>query len=616
MREIVGERIARARAELEQRGCTTGERLPSEITASWSRCLAAGLDPLRPPRMQVVEEAVLRRERERHDHVARLAMAEMRSLYHQISGSNYVIAFAAPAGMLLESLTDPTFLPTAKQSGIRPGALWTEATRGTNALGTVIEIRRTLTVHGGEHFFRQFGGLTCAAAPVFGPDAELAGVLDASSDCRSRQQHTQALVAMAVTQIENGLFRAHHSASLILAFHSRSEYLHTSSAGLLAIGPDGTLLGANAPARLMLQGLPALPGRRFDEVFRSRFEALLEGDRGQQQMLLRDRVGSTFVAVFENLRPARIFTMPTRRPQPAAQRPPFVARDPAVADAVRQVEAAARCRWPILIRGETGTGKEELARHAHRVSGRQGEFVPVNCAAIPETLIESELFGHAEGAFTGARRRGAAGLVLQADGGTLFLDEIGDMRADVQAVLLRLLDDWMVRPVGGARSRQVDVLLITATNANLAQRMAEGTFRADLFYRLGIADVCLPPLARRTDFQEILLAMLRDIAPEAEISPEVPDYLATLTWPGNIRELRNVLGRLTLARPDGAIDLATVTRLLGEVRPAVRHVEEGLRQSARSRIVAVYGQEGGNVSRVARRLGVSRNTIYRAMRRD
>ena len=188
------ERLSRARTVLERRGAAPEALLPDEISASWRRCLAAGLDPARPPPMRVLDPSSLRGQRERHEFVARLALAEMRSLNHQIAGTNHLIAFAAPDGMLLETLADPTFLPTARSSGIRPGGLWDEGARGTNALGTVATIGKPLTVHGGEHFFRQFAGLTCTAAPVFGPDAALAGILDASSDCRSRQTHTQALV--------------------------------------------------------------------------------------------------------------------------------------------------------------------------------------------------------------------------------------------------------------------------------------------------------------------------------------------------------------------------------------------------------------------------------------
>ena len=190
----------------------------------------------------------------------------------------------------------------------------------------------------------------------------------------------------------------------------------------------------------------------------------------RERQRLQDEVGSSFIATIEhpNVSPMlRAVTRP-RVATPPVTPTPFISVDPVVARIVQQTEAAAQRKMPILIRGETGTGKEQLARHAHAASGRSGSFVAVNCAALPESLIEAELFGYGEGAFTGARKGGSSGLVKEADGGTLFLDEIGDMPVTLQAVLLRFLDDWTVRPVGGAK-RQVDVLLISATNADLSE---------------------------------------------------------------------------------------------------------------------------------------------------
>jgi transcriptional regulator of acetoin/glycerol metabolism len=606
--------LARARAELEGRGIVSDALLIPEISASWERCLAAGLDPRQLPPMQAADPALLREARERYDFIRRLALAEMHSLFHQIAGTNYLIAFAAPDGMLLETLADRTFLATARKSGICPGGLWGEPVRGTNALGTVAATGKPVTVHRAEHFFRQFGDLTCTAAPVFGPDAQLAGVLDASSDCRSRQQHTRALVSTAATHIENSLFREHHRANIVFAFHSRAEYLRTPSAGLIAISPDGTVLGSNAQARFLLQGLPVLAGHRFEELFRTSFPALIERAHSQDRLSLKDVVGSAFVAAAENLASPRpiSFSSVARRLQPR-----FVANDPAVAAVVRRVEQAAARRLPILICGATGTGKEGLARHAHAASGCSGAFVPVNCAAMPKSLIESELFGHSEGAFTGARRHGAKGLVEEADRGTLFLDEIGDMPLDLQAVLLRLLDDWTVRPLGSGRARQVDVLLVTATNADLQPRVAAGLFRADLLYRLNTVEVHLPPLADRTDFAELVGALLSDCAPGSIVLPEALEYLERLQWRGNIRELRNTLVRLTLGASTREIDLGTVMRTAGSsVARAGASAGTSLRASMRARIIAMYRDEENNVSRTARRLGVSRNTIYRAIRDD
>src|SRR6185437_13052131 len=231
------------------------------------------------------------------------------------------------------------------------------------------------------------------------------------------------------------------------------------------------------------------------DIFRTRFSSFMDEGRLRERQRLQDEVGSSFIATIEhpNVSPMLRAVAKPRITTPPVTPTPFISVDPVVARIVRQTEAAAQRKMPILIRGETGTGKEQLARHAHAASGRSGSFVAVNCAALPESLIEAELFGYGEGAFTGARKGGSSGLVKEADGGTLFLDEIGDMPVTLQAVLLRLLDDWTVRPIGGTRSK-VDVFLISATNARLDKAIAEARFRSDLLYRLNTLEVNLPPL--------------------------------------------------------------------------------------------------------------------------
>jgi len=245
-------------------------------------------------------------------------------------------------------------------------------------------------------------------------------VLDASSDCASRQSHTRVLVEMSATQIENGLFRERHWRDTVVAFHHRNEFLHTLSVGLLALDESGSILAANQAARASLHGLPLSPGQPFSEVFRTRISDFIGESRRSERQRLQDVVGSTYVARVESPQVSPMLrAVSTPRPRAERAHPTeFVAIDPTVAAIVRQTEAAARRKMPILIRGETGTGKEQLARHAHRASGRTGAFVAINCAALPESLVESELFGYSEGAFTGARKGGAVGLFRQADGGT------------------------------------------------------------------------------------------------------------------------------------------------------------------------------------------------------
>jgi transcriptional regulator of acetoin/glycerol metabolism len=609
------ERLGRARTVLERRLMIPVDLLSSEIAASWTRCLESGLDPGHPPQINQIEDAELRRTRDSAGVLRPLVLAEMETLYDQISGSNFMIAFALTSGVILDTIADRTFNPVARTTNIQPGGLWSELGCGTNALGSAAATQRAITVHGGEHFFSRYGKLTCTAAPVFGPDGAVAGVLDASSDCSSRQQHTRALVSMAATQIENGLFREHHRGAMLVAFHNRAEYLHTLSAGLMALDAEGTVLNMNQRARLFLQGLPTDSGRRFRDIFRTEFGDFIDSGKRDQRARLQDRVGSVFIASIETLQPlARTAPMPApTAPLPTKPSAGFVALDPVVMKAMRHVEAAAKRRLPILIRGETGTGKEQLARHAHANSGRRGAFVPVNCGALPESLIEAELFGHADGAFTGARRGGAVGLVAQADRGTLFLDEIGDMPLPLQTVLLRLLDDWMVRPVGGGATRAVDVLLVAATNVDLANHVAQGRFRADLYYRLDTIEAILPPLRDRADFAAIVAHLLETISPGKKIEDPALAFLGAQAWPGNIRELRNLLTRLTLTQEGDMVSLASVEAGIGR---APQTAAPRLKDQTTDHIVTTHRECGGNLSATARRLGVSRNTIYRALARQ
>jgi len=618
-----GRRVDNAWMTLEQRGTPPAETLSADIYDSWMRCISFGLDTLRPPSPEFVSPAILRQEQQRCSLVRGLALAEMHTLHQQIAGSNFMIAFANADGLLLDIISDPSFNEASHAASIRPGTIWKESICGTNGLGTAAHLKRAIVVHGREHFFSRYNNLTCIAAPIFAPDGELTGILDASSDCMSRQAHTQALVAMAATQIENGLFREHHRGNILIAFHNRGEYLHTLSAGLLAVDNEGRILAANRAAGILLHGLPASPGRRFADVFRTKFSTFVDEGRRKERQRLEDEVGSQFVSTIENTRQFPMIQGISRPPPPAPKQvaTQFVSADPTIAGVVRRLESAAVRKMPILIRGETGTGKEQLARHAHAASGRRGAFVPVNCAALPDSLIEAELFGYADGAFTGAKKGGAEGLFREADGGTLFLDEIGDMPVTLQAVLLRFLDDWTVRPVGGAK-RLVDVLLVSATNANLDDSIARGRFRSDLLFRLNTLEVTLPPLRERSDFAEIARHLIEKIDPSADLTESAIDRLAELHWDGNIRELRNVLSRLSLAERGNLIDETAVETAVGNSsgeRPLRKastdwDLKHDLHEIQRAHVLTAYAETGNNISKTARRLGVSRNTIYRALR--
>jgi Transcriptional activator of acetoin/glycerol metabolism len=626
-----------------ERGALSAD-LRSSVAASWQRSKnhRITIDRARAP---LVADAELFRHRSKHAslrHAARCALENSKTF---LSDANSIMILTDPTGLIIDTQGDDRVIDAGRTVHLEHGGRWSEADIGTNAIGAAIAESKPVQIRGAEHFCTKVQRWTCAAVPVHDPtDGELLGIVDISGPAStfnpqslalavSVGHHVESVLAQSVRQDREQLlchFLAGRSQWLndeCIVLDRRGVILHATERALSALQHNRRGIDDGAPTRF-LKTLPfdEWPAKLKDLLPNASFDLVENETSGigaimvlhaRRRVPIADR-GLQKLKPASERREAVSFSHPRKDLTPGPQHPEneaasttsgFVARDPTVRAIVRQVETAAARKMPILIRGETGTGKEQLARHAHAASGRTGAFVPVNCAALPESLIEAELFGYAEGAFTGARRGGATGLVKEADGGTLFLDEIGDMPVALQAVLLRLLDDWTVRPVGGVRAK-VDVFLVSATNASLDTAIAEGRFRADLLYRLNTLEVTLPRLRDRIDFDAIVHHLLGAIDPNCEITSATIARLAVRPWPGNIRELRNMLARFSLATADGCIDEAGVEAMSNQVPPAT---PGSLHDIQRARILVVYAETAGNISETARRLGVSRNTIYRAL---
>ena len=619
--------LAHARAIRARRVSLPPEGTPNTVILdSWARCHEAGLVAMQPVAVPVIDAAELALRRERSAFVRRLAQAELETLSRQIAGSNFLLAFADHEGVILDLYADNRFSMSGSGAGIVPGSCWRESVAGTNGLGTALVTGECVAVTGMEHYFMQLGDISCTAAPVRDAHDVVVGVLDASSYYESRQRHTQALVRMAATHIENGLLGYQMRRHWLLAVHPRAEYLGTLSTGLLAFDDEGQLAAVNQAGRNLLSGLETRRGTRFEELFGHAIELALARLQAGEEVRLRDAMGSALVARLVG-RPPAAPSPPVQRPSPGvqpprpasaprgdgAENPPFLADDPAVAAACRLVEDAVRLGVPVLLHGETGTGKELLARHAHASSGRGGAFVAINCAALPAELFEAELFGYVSGAFTGARREGSAGLLVAADGGTLLLDELRDLPLPMQAALLRFLDDRLVRPVGGQAERRVDVQLLAATHGDLDEAVRARAFRSDLLHRLNTVCVVLPPLRCRRDLPEAARWMLRQIDPALGFDDDALPCLIGHDWPGNFRELRAVLTRALLQRPVARRGQSLSRLDLAAVLPTAPHVAatSQLQRSAAEQVQREFERCGRSVSRTARALGVSRTTVYR-----
>ncbi|NJD33974.1 MAG: sigma-54-dependent Fis family transcriptional regulator [Betaproteobacteria bacterium] len=667
---------AKAHDMLNDSGTVPSGLLPSAIEMSWERCLGYGLDNEQRSEFDPLGRVLLIEEMEKSRHLLTHAQPVMDVLFEQIVDTQNVVVLANNAGYILHSCGDPDFLTRAEKVALAPGVEWSEANRGTNAIGTAIAMKAPVVVDGSQHFLTANRFLTCSASPIYDPYGQLSGILDVSGDHLSSNRHTMALVRMSVQMIENRMFASTFTEMLTLRFHARPEFVGTLCEGMAAFAEDGTLLSANRNACFQFgQNLEQLRGANFSTLFGQPISRLLDHllVRPQDAMTLTLSSGVR-VQARADFRPVHL----RRHSRLAIQNEPATSRASAGSEVSGQsVSAPARqgcpMEWlqtgdpqidavigkvkkvigrdiPILIQGETGTGKELLANAIHCASPRATKpFIAVNCAAIPEGLIESELFGYEDGAFTGARRKGSLGRILQADGGTLFLDEIGDMPLSLQARLLRVLQERVVVPLGGAKSYPVNIAVICATHRRIRESVSSGQFREDLYFRLNGLTVMLPPLRARTDIDALVGSLLRELggANPPSLDPEVLELFRRHPWPGNVRQLSNLLrtavimaeGEPTIRRdhlPDDFIEdvgpqLVSMTppepvpaplTVPVAVSPAptslasAEPAEAGtgrLQDLALQAIRDALTRNGGNISGAARELGVSRSTLYRKL---
>jgi transcriptional regulator of acetoin/glycerol metabolism len=624
------------------------DNMPVIIESSHQRSLSYGLCPGARPDFSPLARndlsMLIEQNRLLHTH----AVPAMETLYQQIINTHNMVILTDAKGVIVHSLGDDDFLEKASRVALQPGVAWSEESKGTNAIGTAIAEQTATLVHADQHYLQANHFLTCSAAPISDHQGKVVGVLDVSGDQRSFHKHTMALVRMSALMIENQLFSASFEDSITLHFHARPEFIGTLMEGIASFTPGGRFLSANRNGLFQLGlSFSALQSHTFSSLFGMPVSAMFDHYRtaapgllnlcmhsgvrvyGRALLLLRNEVQALSG---NNERTSSAATHASQAAQVANARRLSGLRylntgDPQLEQVINKVNKVLGRDIPILVMGETGTGKELLAQAIHNDSPRaMGPFVAVNCASIPETLIESELFGYEDGAFTGARKKGSIGKILAANGGTLFLDEIGDMPFGLQARLLRVLQERMVTPLGSGKSIPVNVELICATNHNLRDRIARGLFREDLYYRLNGLVVKLPPLRERTDLEIVVKKILATESNGGRytVSAEVLFMFMRHKWPGNFRQLTNLLRTAIIMAgdeyeiglrhmPDDFLDDIDMYPAVDKGVNADKMIAAGanLEEMEHSVIVKSLEAHGGNVSATARALGVSRNTIYR-----
>lgn len=634
-------------------------RVRPEILDSWSRCYSFGVDPYDGTSHLLLEQDELEVLLDKHRELIEVARPFMVKLYEFVAGSGFIVFLADEHGYMMEVMGDYDILENARKVNLSKGYGWMEKEVGTNGIGTCLALGRPCQVSGQEHYCQKIHSWTCSAAPIIDEAGKVLGALQMSGPSEGAHLHTLGMVVAAVEAISDQMRIKKQNRELTVLNNSLNDILQTMSDGAALIDLDGIIRQINPVAEYMLgkdvrgKSIHDIFGRsgKVDQMLAESkaftdIEIMVDGPRGRLHCLatgkpIKDESGRVNGAV--------LFVNPINKVKKLVNRlsgaqatfyfKDIIGSGPKFMHAIQIGLQAASTTSTVLIQGESGTGKELFAQAIHNQSPRRnGPFIALNSAVLPRELIASELFGYAEGAFTGAARGGRPGKFELATGGTLFLDEIGDMPLEQQASLLRVLQDKKITRVGGEKVIPVDVRVICATNKNLQEEIKKNNFRQDLFYRLNVILISIPPLRERREdigllFNHFLDKISKKMGVEIHyIEPGILEYLQNYNWPGNVRELENVAEKMIALSGGSEIrleylpeeitsccvprdrrheaassDIDDVTELrTTRARPA--------QDTEREVLIELLDRHKGNISRVASELGFCRNTIYRKMK--
>jgi transcriptional regulator of acetoin/glycerol metabolism len=616
------------------------------IIESWQRCLNASVE-FEGKCKDLISAKELE---ERRGLLCEISEPIMETVYQCLRGSRSVVVLVDKEGYILASLGDLESLRQAEKLNFGPGANWSEKSVGTNALGTAMAIGHSMQVTGCEHYCEDHHVWTCAATPIRNPEGEVIGCLDISGPREEARSFSLGMTVAAVRAIEERLrLEQSHRYYVNVSTHLAAVFSSVRE-GLITVDNTGLISGINASAARLLKlhpkdliGIPVDRVIRIDNRFRgiihrgreySEEEFLLKSEEGQARCIgsahdICGENGSKLGTVFTFTRMKETFLPKASVAKGSNLRFMFkdiIGESLPMLETLEKAKRVARSPSTVLLLGESGTGKELFAQAIHNASDRSdGPFISVNCGAIPGELIQSELFGYAEGAFTGARKGGRPGKIELANEGTVFLDEIGDMPLQMQVNLVRVLEEKTIVRIGDNNLIPADVRVIAATNRSLYEEVAKGRFREDLFYRLNVISIILPPLRERKGditlltgyyVDKISKKMGKDID---RIDPEVFSALEACNWPGNVRELANALeyainlvqgGKLQLAHLPSYLQKNAVVRKLPEDSEIVP-----LALIEKKAIETALRNLGGNISKAAAALGIGRNTLYDKMKK-
>lgn len=607
----------------------------ASIAASWRRSSSFGLNPHGRPVEAVLSENDFKETRQKSEYISQFVQPELELLYNQIAGTNFMVAYADPCGVIMDVLLDEEFSNSDAGRAVIPGSIWTEQFRGTNALGLCLHTGKSQTVAGHAHFFRKLGDVSCFAAPIYGQDNEIVGLIDATSDASSRQPHTLALVKLACKNVENRLFVDQFRNSSIISFHARHEYLSTTSTGLLAVDEYGFIDGANTNAKIMLNGLDLSGKRHFRDIFANSYASIANRLNSNEIIRIHDAMGSAVFMVLKDPATKKIVEINPKSsvtalkseeafPHPVHALEPlkkpleefiYVAEDIGLKGQLSRAGRALNHNLPIFVEGARGSGKKTTVRHLLRLHYPAQNVVELKCSSLTLENHKKLIFGddnqqgYSGSTLSNTVKNDRANNKLV----SLCLHNIEDLALKVQRSLLELLDEWQECDPTTYGSRLGAVLF--SSKCPLKDLQNSQDIDQEFLESVLGANISLPNLDQRTDFKKLSSELLREISPKHSLATVTLEQLRAQEWPGNIRQLKKTLRILVsnaeteVIRPDVLESGFNV--LHRQIIPCTMCANSSMRAETCVLIQKTLMDSGGNISLVSRRLGISRTTIYK-----
>lgn len=629
--------------------------VPPLIFKSWQRSREYGINPCGALNNEILTGGALEELFQNNRLLIDISQPFLDRLYKSMTTSSFTVSLSDKNGYILKVMQDEKYVELHRQYNWRPGALWTEECCGTNTIGTLLKQKKPLQIIGAQHYKQIFHFLAASSAPIIDPEGEVIGGISIISLLFGAHPHTLGMAIAAVHAIENEL-RLRKALDRLQSAFSETDVAYSLQKAiiasipeaLIAVNTEGKITAVNERAQKLF-GLEnsAVTGEPLETVFpedaNRRFWNLInrrdpQSDREVRLYFSRGPGDFTLtcnsicssggaaigkILIFSEIQRIKSLVNKFAGAKANLKFSDIHGRNERFRRVIDEAHVISKSVSNVLLLGESGTGKDILAQAIHNASPRRdGPYVAINCAAIPRDLMASELFGYGEGAFTGSRRGGSQGKFEMADGGTILLDEIAEIPLEIQAVLLRVIEDKCVLRIGSNQIRTVDVRIVCATNKSLIEEVARGSFRKDLYYRLNVFNIHLPALRERKDDIPLLAdAFVKKCASAlgktiTGVDDTVMEMFLRYSWPGNVRELQNVVERM--------VNYAVSDRLTVDlVPPDIAGIDRS--KSTSFDLVAPDETEKNLIGRmldlkfskvqIARKLNISRATLFRKLKK-